>query len=196
MAKLTDLLPTHFSPHSLAPAACRHSQVLPPVTWSTAVAFWLVPSLASYPNPCSTVQPEQALKTQPNQVMSLLQTIQSLLNVVTIKICCLKLRYSKCGPWTSCIGLTWRHVRDAESQDPSDLLNLNLCFNKIPTWSVGVPLFERHIIWPLSAFMTSVSYPSLCPLRTTFTEHKPPSVSRIMSNTLPPLPFALADFFS
>lgn len=78
----------------------------------------------------------------------------------------------------------------------SDLLNLNLCFNKIPTWSVGVPLFERHIIWPLSAFMTSVFYPSLCPLRTTFTGHKPPSVSRIMSNTLPPLPFALADFFS
>lgn len=50
---------------------------------------------------------------------------------------------SKCGPWIRRMGIIW-DVRNAESQVPWDLLNLNLHLNCIPMWFVCTSKFEKH----------------------------------------------------
>lgn len=67
----------------------------------------------------------------------------------------------------------------------SDLLNLNLNFDKITRWCVGVLHFEKGMIWSLVTFLTSVSYHfPFCKLLLSHIGLL--SVSYIVSSTLQP----------
>lgn len=48
----------------------------------------------------------------------------------------LHLYYSKCGPWTSGMGITWELCRGTESWPTLDILHPNLHVNKTPVTGV------------------------------------------------------------